>query len=341
MQVLHTGINLKKKELLIKAPTRVDLSGGTLDIWPLFCFYEKPKTINFAIDGYVKIKVSLLNSNFFIKDGENVFEFKNLKQMIDSHFKLYALVFSYFNLKGIKVEILKIPPKFSGLGGSSSLLMCLLKGIFILLNKKISNRFLVSLGKDLEAKNMGYPTGTQDFYPPLYGGILCINYDPGEERLEKLKGLKEIKKYILIYNTGVKHHSGSQNFDVLKKAIENKDGFVWKNLKEIARITNDMYKFIKIKDFKKVGLLMKEEWDSRKELSPQFRHPEIDKAIEVAKKVGVWGWKPCGAAGGGSICFLVPEEKKETLKNNLNLLKGEVLPYNIVWKGLDIKYAYR
>ncbi len=341
MQVLHTGISLKKKELLIKAPTRVDLSGGTLDIWPLFCFYEKPKTINFAIDGYVEIKISLLNSNFFIKEEEKVFEFKNLKQMMEGQFKLYALVFSYFNLKGIKIEILKVPPKFSGLGGSSSLLMCLLKGLFFLFDKKVSNSFLISLGKDLEAKNMGYPTGTQDFYPPLYGGILCINYELGKERIEKIKGLKEIEKYILIYNTGVKHHSGSQNFDVIKKAIEKKDGFVWKNLKEISRITNDMYNFIKKRDFKKVGLLMKEEWDSRKELSSSFNHPEIDKAIEVAKKVGVWGWKPCGAAGGGSICFLVPEERKETFKNNLNLLKGEVLPYNIVWKGLDIKYANR
>src|SRR5947207_2160827 len=32
------------------APTRVDLAGGTLDIWPLFLFHQDSQTVNFAID---------------------------------------------------------------------------------------------------------------------------------------------------------------------------------------------------------------------------------------------------------------------------------------------------
>jgi D-glycero-alpha-D-manno-heptose-7-phosphate kinase len=341
MQDLPSGISLKKKnkKILVKAPTRVDLSGGTLDIWPLFCFYENSKTINLAIDGFVEVKIGFLNSNFFIKEKGRIFEFKDLKKIEDSPFKLYSLVFSYFNLKGIEVEILNMPPKFSGLGGSSSLLICLLKGIFFLLEKKVSNSFLINLGRDLEAKNMGFPTGTQDFYPPLYGGALCINYNLGKENFERLNGIKEIKKHIIIYNTLVEHHSGIQNFDVFKKAIEKKDGSVWKNLKEIAKITNEMYKFFRKKDFKKVGSFMREEWDLRKNLSAEFNHPEIDKAVEVAKRCGAWGWKPCGAAGGGSIVFFVSEQAKETLTYNLNLLKGDVLPYNITRKGLNLNYV--
>lgn len=34
----------------IKSPTRVDLSGGTLDLWPLYNFVGNAKTINLAID---------------------------------------------------------------------------------------------------------------------------------------------------------------------------------------------------------------------------------------------------------------------------------------------------
>ena len=31
------------------APTRIDLAGGTLDIWPLYLFHEDAQTINAAI----------------------------------------------------------------------------------------------------------------------------------------------------------------------------------------------------------------------------------------------------------------------------------------------------
>lgn len=341
MQVPLSGINLKgnKRKILIKAPTRVDLSGGTLDLWPLYCFFENSKTINLAIDGFVEIKMALRSTGFLIKHKDRTFLFKNLKELKNSEFSFYGVVFSFFNLKGMEVEIINMPPRSSGLGGSSALLLCLLKGIFFFLNKKVEKSYLISLGRDLEAKNMGYPTGTQDFYPPLYGGALCINYNLGKESFERLKGIKEMKKYFLLYNTGVGHHSGKQNFEVFRGAIEKKEGRIYKNLMEIAKITNFMYKAFKEKDFKKVGKLMKEEWHLRKELSPAFNHPELDKAIETGKKLGVWGYKPCGAAGGGSIVFLVPPEVKERLKKELNLLKGEVLPYNITGEGIVLNYA--
>ena len=35
-----------------KAPTRVDLAGGTLDIWPLYLFHPGAVTINAAVTRY-------------------------------------------------------------------------------------------------------------------------------------------------------------------------------------------------------------------------------------------------------------------------------------------------
>jgi D-glycero-alpha-D-manno-heptose-7-phosphate kinase len=32
------------------APTRVDLAGGTIDIWPLYLFHENAVTVNFAVN---------------------------------------------------------------------------------------------------------------------------------------------------------------------------------------------------------------------------------------------------------------------------------------------------
>src|SRR5690606_10885226 len=34
----------------VVAPTRADLAGGTLDLWPLFCLVENARTINISLD---------------------------------------------------------------------------------------------------------------------------------------------------------------------------------------------------------------------------------------------------------------------------------------------------
>src|SRR6266478_7090060 len=40
------------------APTRVDLAGGTLDIWPLYLFHNNSQTINFAINCYARCRLT-------------------------------------------------------------------------------------------------------------------------------------------------------------------------------------------------------------------------------------------------------------------------------------------
>ena len=37
------------KQIRSSAPTRIDLAGGTLDIWPLYLFHEHAQTLNAAI----------------------------------------------------------------------------------------------------------------------------------------------------------------------------------------------------------------------------------------------------------------------------------------------------
>ena len=44
------------------APTRIDLAGGTLDIWPLYLFHEGAMTVNCAITRYAKCRVDASNA---------------------------------------------------------------------------------------------------------------------------------------------------------------------------------------------------------------------------------------------------------------------------------------
>ena len=47
----------KGRTILSKAPTRIDLSGGTIDLWPLFLFFKNPITVNLGIDLFAETKL--------------------------------------------------------------------------------------------------------------------------------------------------------------------------------------------------------------------------------------------------------------------------------------------
>jgi len=39
------------------APTRVDLAGGTIDIWPLYLFHPGAMTVNFATSLQARVRI--------------------------------------------------------------------------------------------------------------------------------------------------------------------------------------------------------------------------------------------------------------------------------------------
>src|SRR5271155_1918659 len=46
-----------------RAPTRIDLAGGTLDIWPLYLFHDGAVTVNCAISRYARCVIETLPSS--------------------------------------------------------------------------------------------------------------------------------------------------------------------------------------------------------------------------------------------------------------------------------------
>ena len=46
------------KKIVVKSPTRVDLAGGTLDLWPLYLFINGASTVNVAISIYTTAEIT-------------------------------------------------------------------------------------------------------------------------------------------------------------------------------------------------------------------------------------------------------------------------------------------
>src|SRR4029077_18378139 len=45
------------KKVIVRAPVRADLAGGTLDLWPIYLFHPGSRTVNVAVSYYAESEV--------------------------------------------------------------------------------------------------------------------------------------------------------------------------------------------------------------------------------------------------------------------------------------------
>ena len=66
-------------KITAQSPCRVDLAGGTLDIWPLYLFHDNAVTVNFAVDRYTSCELITRNDSQIVlrsadQKGEETFD---------------------------------------------------------------------------------------------------------------------------------------------------------------------------------------------------------------------------------------------------------------------------
>ena len=109
-----------------QAATRIDLAGGTIDLWPLYLFHDDAQTINFAIDQYAKCRVETRDDSRFIvesKDRKVKIEADSLEQLRgDDELSLISKLICFFNPPtGLNISVDCMAPAGAGLAGSSAL----------------------------------------------------------------------------------------------------------------------------------------------------------------------------------------------------------------------------
>jgi galactokinase/mevalonate kinase-like predicted kinase len=84
-----------------------------------------------------------------------------------------------------------------------------------------NNHDLVHIAHNIEAEILNTPTGTQDYYPAISGGINILKYDTHgiSQQVLEVENSPLARHFLLVY-TGKAHHSGLNNFEVMKGAVE-------------------------------------------------------------------------------------------------------------------------
>jgi D-glycero-alpha-D-manno-heptose-7-phosphate kinase len=331
-----------------KAPTRVDLAGATLDIWPLYLFHPGAVTINLAITRYASCVIETRSPGdegiqLVSRDTrceESFPSFTALAKAKRYRLPLLAEIAKFFNPRGgFTLTTDSEAPAGAGIGGSSAMAVAICAALDRFTGAGKSKVDWIHISRDAEAVVINVPTGTQDHYPPAFGGAAAIELPPGgERRIELRVDLHELERRIVLCYTGKPRQSGINNWEVFKAHIDGKRS-IQKNLEHISEVAQELRGALEKASWRECGRLMHAEWKFRKKNLKTISTRTIDRIIEGARRNGALAGKVCGAGGGGCVVLLIDPDARERVEEAVVGAGGELLPMKIDRSGVQVNVS--
>lgn len=325
------------------APTRIDLAGGTLDIWPLYLFHPGAVTVNAAITRYAHCVLEPRRDPRIIlisRDSNTREEFSSLAALA-SHQRLrlplLAELARYFAPpRGFRMTTWSEVPAGAGLGGSSALAVAICAALAKFTRSRVSSHDWIALSRDIEARVLGVPTGEQDHYPAVYGSVGAVHLDPGRTWREPLRvDWRALESRLLLVYTGQPRRSGINNWQVLKRTLDG-DPRLRRNFAEIAATAAAMRVALASRQWSRVARLLDREWRTRRRNAPAIATPFIDRLVAIARRHGAAG-KVCGAGGGGCVVFICAPARRGALAQALANAGATLLPFKLARRGVRVE----
>ncbi len=303
----------------VTVPNRVDLAGGTLDIYPLYLLVPGSMTVNAAIEVSSRVQIRMVRgpSRLFSED------FSTTAEAADTHgfstrgmMGLIAAALRFFPpVKGIELRFGNEAPLGSGIGASSALLVATMLAMDALLGRKSGWEETARAAMEIEAAHLRSLAGRQDHVAALRGGILGIRFQPGRLEVERIGagsgGARNLAAHGFVAGTGKAHHSAAVNWRMIRGAIEG-NAELLRKYRGIAGAAQDVWEAVRCGDIGEAGRAVGREWAIRKTLARGISTARMEKATasrEFRKRVV--GAKLCGAGGGGTLFGLMrgPEDR--------------------------------
>jgi D-glycero-alpha-D-manno-heptose-7-phosphate kinase len=330
------------------APPRVDLAGGTIDIWPLYLFHPGATTVNFAITLPARCRIETRDDGRIVlesKDRKVSFEtrLEALEDLIqEERLELVSKLVHFFKpTTGFHLVVESEAPAGAGLGGSSALAIACIGALNRLVGNRYDDKKFVTIAANVESTVIKVPAGFQDYYPPLYGSVSSIHFRAdGIEREALDINTDELERRIAICYTGEPRLSGINNWEMFKRHIDG-HADIFEQFEGIRDSARDMRTALLADDWGRVAEVMQKAYPNRKRLAPNITTPQMDTLVEKALANGAEAAKVCGAGGGGCIAFLCSPGRREDVERALGEEQGaEILDWKLATAGLVVTESY-
>ena len=324
--------------LTASAPTRIDLAGGTIDIWPLYLFHEGATTLNAAISLRAHVEVASRPAGGIELrsiDTDRTATAASWKDLDGTNeLPLLALLARHYRLENATLTTRGESPAGAGIAGSSALVIAVCGALARWTRSSGDDEDLLRVAMNVECQTIRVPTGVQDYRPALYGGIASIELGvAGIRRVGIDIDPHEVEQRITLAYTGAPRNSGTNNWEITKRHTDG-DPHIFDCFERIRDTAAAMRAALERSDWDEVGRQIAIEWDNRKRLAPTVTTPTIDTLIARATAAGATAAKVCGAGGGGCLFCYGPPSARPAIAGALAAGGARLLEYRIETEGL-------
>lgn len=327
-----------------KAPLRLGLAGGGTDL-NTYCDQFGGFVLNASISLYVHCTIEKRNDNKIVFESTDIehrlevdsSEFLELDGHMDLYKGIYNRIVKDFTHKPLSFSISTYSdvPSGSGLGGSSTLVVAIIKAFTEWLNLPLGEYDIARLAFDIEREDIGIVGGAQDQYAATFGGFNFMEFYADKRVVVNPLRVKnwiidELEASMVLYFTNITRQA-SQIEQEKKSLLDNK-----KSLGAMHEVKEDavqMKEALLKGDIKNFAKILGKSWEAKKRVSNSISNNEIDRIYDLAISNGAYSGKVSGAGGGGFMFFMVEPTKKLQLVRELNQQQGEVINFEFVKDG--------
>jgi D-glycero-alpha-D-manno-heptose-7-phosphate kinase len=323
----------------VVAPNRVDIAGGTLDIYPLYLLLGDAITVNAAVAVRSEVAVRPFRRGAARLSSGN---FGIAATAVDTHgfsprgkMGLLSRALRHFPaISGVEFLVRNEAPVGSGLGASSALLVALMLAAGRLTGTVVRRDETARAAMEIEAAHLKSLTGRQDHLAALRGGLQGIRFSPGRVDARRLPpggpAGAMLRDHAFLAHTGIAHHSSDVNWRMIRGAIDG-DGEVLRKFRGIAAAARDAWEALSAADPAGTGAAIAAEWAIRRTLAPGVSTAGVEELCSGRRfRRIVSGAKLCGAGGGGMFFGLLRDpDDREALEALLSRAGMSVFPFRL------------
>jgi D-glycero-alpha-D-manno-heptose-7-phosphate kinase len=323
-----------------KAPLRLGLAGGGSDVSPYSDIYGG-LVLNATINLYAYCTIEETDDAQITLCGYDSDCFKSYpladRLEIDGEASLikgvYNRVMKDFGYKrqAFKITTYNDAPAGSGLGTSSTMVVCILKCFVEWLSLPLGDYEIARLAYEIERKDLGLSGGKQDQYAAAFGGFNYMEFLKDDMVIVNPLKMKrwivdELEASMVLYFTGRSRESA--NIINEQKSNTSKGNNDAVEAMHVIKQTAVDTKLALLKgDIEGFADILRVAWENKKKMAKQISNPVIQEAMDVAMAAGAKAGKISGAGGGGFIMFVVEPTRKKEVINALGQLEGFVMPF--------------
>lgn len=314
-----------------RAPLRIGLAGGGTDVSP-YCDEYGGAILNATIGHYAYASIEPIDKplvQFISCDQNESEEYESIPKLEpDGHLDLLKFVHNHvvreFNGNqplNVRLMTRLDVPSGSGLGGSSTLVVAVLKAYSEWLNFPLGDYELARRAHQIEREEAGLRGGRQDQYAAAFGGFNFMEFGAnGRVLVNPLRiresVVNELEASLLLYYTGDSRAS-AEIIDEQSRNVQAHNQEAIEAMHQIKQESLRMKEALLRGDFPLLHAVLRSSWEAKKRMASRIVNEKIEEIYARALGAGAYCARISGAGGGGFMIFLTDPMRKVRVAEEL------------------------